>query len=296
MKGLINEDGDGKLLSESELSFVLEKWSALSSSTVENLIYDAKLCLSGGGYVDSILKLKKGFKYDYIQDSRFLGQGSKLVYIFKMSTVGPSSGVDLVRRMQPGGNLELQWVMFDHVKRISHWTTLGVHVYKPNHCKVMTICVCDMKSEMAEHQKQMWRSLLMVMEKHGVKNVNFAGFMVDSAQANFNAIRKIFGSGDKSKPMKDKEQTCQFHWSMAMERHTRQHIKPKLQAMHKRLCHEYRKCKSKASADTAMEVIKAWWYSSGGVSETGLKEMNDWLNFWHFWFHQWGSFTSEVLF
>ena len=66
MKGLINEDGDGKLLSESELSSVLEKWSTLSSSTVENLIYDAKLCLSGGGYVDSILKLKKGSKYDYI--------------------------------------------------------------------------------------------------------------------------------------------------------------------------------------------------------------------------------------
>ena len=141
MKGLINEDGDGKLLSESELSSVLKKWSALSSSTVENLIYDAKLCLSGGGYVDSILKLKKGSKYDYIQDSRFPRQGSELAYIFKMSTVGLGSGVDLVQRMQLGGDLELQWVMFDHVKRISHWMTLGVHVYEPNHCKVMTICV-----------------------------------------------------------------------------------------------------------------------------------------------------------
>ena len=151
MKGFINEDGDGKLLSESELSSVLEKWSALSSSTVENLIYDAKLCLSIGGYVNSILKLKKGSKYDYIQDSRFPGQGSELAYIFKMSIVGPGSGVDLVRRMQPGGDLELQWVMFDHVKHISHWTTLGVHVYKPNHYKVMTMCMCDMKSEMAEH-------------------------------------------------------------------------------------------------------------------------------------------------
>ena len=213
-----------------------------------------------------------------------------------MSIVSPDSGEDLVQRMQPGGDLELQWVMFDHVKCISHWTTLEVHVYKPNHCKVMTICVCDMKSEMAEHHKQMWRSLLMVMEKHRVKNVNFAGFMAESAQANFNAVCEIFGSGDKSKPMKDKERTCQFHWSMAMERHTRQHIKPELQAMHKRLCHEYRKCKSKAATDTTMEAIKAWWYSSSGVSETGLKEMNDWLNFWHFRFHQWGSFTSEELF
>ena len=111
--------------------------------------------------------------------------------------------------------------MFDHVKLINHWTTLGVHFYEPNHCKDMTICVCDMKLEMAKHQKQMWRSLPMVMEKHGVKNVNFAGFMADSAQTNFNAICEIFGSGDKSKPMKDKERTCQFHWSMALERYTR---------------------------------------------------------------------------
>ena len=296
MKGLINEDGDGKVLSELELNSILERWAALSSSTVENLIYDAKVSLSGGGYVDSILKLKKGSMYDYIQDSRFLGQGSDLVYIFKMSTIGPGSGVDLVRRMQRGGDLELQWVMFDHVKRISHWTTLGVHIYNPTHCKVMTICVCDMKSEMADHQKQMWRSMLAVMEKHGVKKVEFAGFMADSAQANFNAVREIFGSGDKAIPMKDKERTCQFHWSMALDRHTRQHIKLELHAMHKRLCHEYRKCKTKAAADSAMEAIKAWWYSSGGVSESSLKEMNDWLSFWHFRFHQWGAFTSEVSF
>ena len=45
--------------------------------------------------------------------------------------------------------------MFDHVKRVPYWTTLGAHVYDPTHCKVMTICCCDMKSEMANHQKQM---------------------------------------------------------------------------------------------------------------------------------------------
>ena len=73
MKGLINKDGDGKVLSKLELNCILEKWAALSSSTVENLIYDAKVSLGGGGYVDSILKLKKGSMYDYIQDSRFPG-------------------------------------------------------------------------------------------------------------------------------------------------------------------------------------------------------------------------------
>ena len=134
------------------------------------------------------------------------------------------------------------------------------------------------------------------MEKHGVKKVEFVRFMADSAQANFNAVREIFGSGDKAIPMKDKERTCQFHWSMALDRHTRQHIKPELHAMHKRLCHEYHKCKTKAVVDSALEAIKAWWYSSGGVSESGLKEMSDWLSFWHFRFHQWGAFASEVRF
>ena len=82
MKGLLNEDGDGKVRSKMELNVVLEKWTGLSSSTMENLIYDAKVSLSGGNYVDSILKLKKGSKYDYFQDSRFLGQGSDLAYIY----------------------------------------------------------------------------------------------------------------------------------------------------------------------------------------------------------------------
>ena len=169
--------------------------------------------------------------------------------------------------------------MFDHVKRVPFWTTLGAHVYDPMYCKVMTICVCDMKSEMADHQKQMWMSLIAVMEKHGVKDVNFARFMADSVQANFNAVREVFGSGDKTEPMFGRERTCQFHWSQTLERHTKQLIKPKLQEVHKRLCHEYRLCKTKADADATMEAIRAWWFSLGVASEGGLKELNDWLSF-----------------
>jgi hypothetical protein len=37
--------------------------------------------------------------YNYIHDSKFPGQGNDLVYLFKMSTCGPASGVSLVRRM-----------------------------------------------------------------------------------------------------------------------------------------------------------------------------------------------------
>lgn len=85
--------------------------------------------------VDSILKLKEKCQYDYFQGSLFPGQVSDLdnerCFIFKMSTVGPASGVTIVKQMQKGGLLEHSWICFDHVKRIRGWTTMAVHVYDP---------------------------------------------------------------------------------------------------------------------------------------------------------------------
>jgi hypothetical protein len=34
--------------------------------------------------------------------------------------------------------------------------------------------------------------------KHGVHNVNFKEFIVDSAQMNWNIAREIYGTGDKT--------------------------------------------------------------------------------------------------
>ena len=59
MQGLIDENGSGNDLLEDELSLVFKKWSKLSTS-MNNMISDAKLHLNLGGYVDNILKLKKG--------------------------------------------------------------------------------------------------------------------------------------------------------------------------------------------------------------------------------------------
>ena len=67
----------------------------------------------------------------------------------------------------------------------------------------------------------MWLSMVALLTRHGVKNVNFKGFMTNSAQANFNAVRKFFGSRDSSIPMEGKERIYQFHWSMALDYHTR---------------------------------------------------------------------------
>ena len=56
---------------------------------------------------------------------------------------GSGSGMDLVKRMQPGGDLENTWLKFDHVKHVKEWTTMVCHVYNAAYCKVMTITVCN---------------------------------------------------------------------------------------------------------------------------------------------------------
>jgi hypothetical protein len=89
-----------------------------------------------------------------VQENRFPGQGKQTdkVFVFKMSEVGHGSGVDLVKRMQPGGDLQDARVMFDHVKRVKRYTTFACHVYDFVYCKVMTIAICDMMSETKEAQ------------------------------------------------------------------------------------------------------------------------------------------------
>ena len=75
------------------------------------------------------------------------------MYLFKMSTIGAGSGVDLVRHIQPGGDFQLAWIMFDHVKWVVEWTSLRAHVHDLVFCKVMNICICDMMCEMADAQE-----------------------------------------------------------------------------------------------------------------------------------------------
>jgi hypothetical protein len=72
--------------------------------------------------MDGIATLRGCSHWAYMQENKFPGQDSDLdkVFVFKMSEVGPGSGVDLVKRMQLGGDLENMWIMFDYVKRVSH--------------------------------------------------------------------------------------------------------------------------------------------------------------------------------
>ena len=55
-------------------------------------------------------------------------------------------------RMQPGGDLQDFWLIFDHVKHVNNWTTMACHVYDSQCYGVMIVAVCDMQSEDYEAQ------------------------------------------------------------------------------------------------------------------------------------------------
>jgi hypothetical protein len=85
---------------------------------------------------------------------------------------GDGSGCDLVKRMQPSGNLETCWLMFDHIKHVG-WMAPTCHMYDLIYYKMMTIVVCDMQSKDIEIQSAMWKKLNKVIAKEGVPNPNF---------------------------------------------------------------------------------------------------------------------------
>jgi hypothetical protein len=99
--------------------------------------------------MDCIAILRGYSHWAYIQENKFPGQVLDLnkVFVFKKLEVGLGSRLHLVKRMQPGGDLQEAWIMFHHVKRVKHWTTMAYHVYDSAYYRAMTIAVYNMQSE-----------------------------------------------------------------------------------------------------------------------------------------------------
>ena len=93
------------------------------------------------------MAVKDHFGYNYVHSSIFPWQSKNQVFVFKLFIDLPGSGVDLVKCMQVSSDMENLWIMFDHVKRLKHWTTLACHVYDTKYCKVLTIFYYDMQQE-----------------------------------------------------------------------------------------------------------------------------------------------------
>jgi hypothetical protein len=124
------EGTPAKTFTFEELVPVLDKYRYMSSPSIKNDVTSFKY-IQRYGIMDGITMLRGCSNWQYVQENLFPGQGSDSdkVFVFKMSEVGPSSGVDLVKRMQPGGDLEDVWMMFDHMKRVKKWTTMACHAY-----------------------------------------------------------------------------------------------------------------------------------------------------------------------
>ena len=90
-----------------------------------------------------------------------------------------------------------------------------------------------------------------------MENPNFKGFMADSAQANWNAVRIVYGSGDPVVCMQRRERTCFFHWTQSMEKHTKADICVDLQSFHRQLCKEYKNSSSLEEAEERFLAICA---------------------------------------
>ena len=59
-----------------------------------------------------------------------------------------------------------------------------------------------------------------------MSKVNFKGFIAYSTQANWNAVRKIYGVGNPSLPMVGRERTFIFHWFQSLDKVTLLAINP----------------------------------------------------------------------
>ena len=206
-----NEDDPATVLFLNELEPVFDSCKELNSPSLRNRVYMFKY-LRRFGVMDGITKLRGLSNWAYIQRNMFPDQGDdfKKVFIFKMSKIGSCSRVDLVKRMQPGRDLEHAWIMFDHVKRITNWTTMAYHVYDATYQRIMTIACCHFQSKDKDAQIIFWKNFNHNTARHGVPSLHF---MVDSTQANWNAVQIVYGSGDPKVPMSGRERTCYFHWS-----------------------------------------------------------------------------------
>ncbi len=58
----------------------------------------------------------------------------------------------------------------------------------------------------------MWTKFNEIMLKHGFPKPKFKGFMANNTQANWNAIKIVYGFGDLYVMMVDKKCTYLFHW------------------------------------------------------------------------------------
>ena len=112
---------------------------------------------------------------------------------------------------------------------------------------MQTIAICEMRMQDVQAQILFWRLLNRVMSAHMESNITFRGFMADEAQANWIAVRTVYGE-DPSKPMIGKERSCLFHFMDSMRKRTEKNIKMEYRSEHIAMCLQWRNSASQTEA------------------------------------------------
>lgn len=94
------------------LEVVMDKFSTLASPNYKNFVVGFKQFIQNGmGCMDSIMALKDHIRFKYVHNNRFLRQFKDKVFVFKMFVDLFGSEVNLVNRMQSGGDMETSWMI-----------------------------------------------------------------------------------------------------------------------------------------------------------------------------------------
>lgn len=157
---------------------------------------------------------------------------------------------------------------------------------------MQTIAVCDMKVEDVRAQVLFWELLNRVMSAHVCDPITFRGFMADEAQANWNAVRIVYGEGIDT-PMIGKERSCLFHFMDSVNKHTQKHIKQSSRDEHIAMCLQWRNAITQGDADSIYNKITAWW-KIGNAYDTSYNELESWMAWWKNRIHRWGKFIVTV--
>ena len=97
---LLRPEGDSsRVMDFNDLIPVLDKCKYITSPNIRNEVSFKHF--RKFGIINSITKLCSANKWAFVRESKFPSQGTDIdkVFVFKMSEVGPGSGVDLVKRM-----------------------------------------------------------------------------------------------------------------------------------------------------------------------------------------------------
>ena len=104
---LAKEGEPQKILELDDLQVIFDRCKHITLPNIRNVVTTLET-IYRFGVMDNITKLRGASNWKFVQQNKFPGQ--KTVFVFKMSEVGPGSGIDLVKQMQSGGDLENSWM------------------------------------------------------------------------------------------------------------------------------------------------------------------------------------------